>query len=69
MTEPRDDIPFEDFDEQQRDLDTVSTPAEGEELPDHDLDPRSVDANEADALEQSLPVAEGEDYPPGPTEE
>ena len=69
MNEPRDDVPLADLDEQQRDLVSEQEPEEGDDLPDRVPDTASTEANEADVLEQSLPVNETEDYPHGPEEE
>ena len=69
MNEPRDDVPLADLDEQQRDLVSEQEPEEGDDLPDRVPDPLGTEANEADVLEQSLPVNETEDYPHGPEEE
>jgi hypothetical protein len=69
MNEPRDDVPLADLDEQQRDLVSEQEPEEGDDLPDLAPDTSGTEANEADVLEQSLPVNETEDYPHGPEEE
>jgi hypothetical protein len=69
MNEPRDDVPLADLDEQQRDLVSEQEPEEGDDLPDRVPDTSGTEANEADVLEQSLPVNETEDYPHGPEEE
>jgi hypothetical protein len=66
MSETRDDVPFEDFEEQQREFDPLPT-EEGEDLPDSALDPLSLEADEADALEQLITVPETDDYPPETT--
>ena len=63
MIDPRDDVPLADLDEQHRDLEAEPEPAPGEELPDPEPHTSTVEANEADVLEQSLPVSESEDYP------
>lgn len=69
MNEPRDDVPLADLDEQQRDLVSEQEPEEGDDLPDLAPDTSGTEANEADVLEQSLPVNETEDYPHGPEDE
>lgn len=69
MNEPRDDVPLADLDEQQRELVSEQEPEEGDDLPDLAPDTSGTEANEADVLEQSLPVNETEDYPHGPEEE
>lgn len=69
MNEPRDDVPLADLDEQRRDLVSEQEPEEGDDLPDLVPDTSGTEANEADVLEQSLPVNETEDYPHGPEEE
>ncbi|HET6694539.1 MAG TPA: hypothetical protein VFG97_09555 [Pedococcus sp.] len=63
MAEPRDDVPLADLEEQQRALDTEPDVDEGEDLP--EAEPHSLrdEANEADVVEQWIPVNEGEDYP------
>jgi len=63
MTTSRDDIPLADLEEQQRGLDSEPEPVAGEELPDEDPRTADVEANEADVLEQKIPVNESEDYP------
>ena len=63
MTTSRDDIPLADLEEQQRGLDSEPEPVAGEELPEQEPPTVDVEANEADVLEQKIPVNEGEDYP------
>lgn len=63
MTTSRDDIPLADLEEQQRGLDSEPEPDPGEELPDEEAHTGDVEANEADVLEQRMPVNEVEDYP------
>jgi hypothetical protein len=68
MTTSRDDIPLADLEEQQRGLDSEPEPVAGEELPEVEPPAVDVEANEADVLEQKIPVNESEDYPHGATE-
>lgn len=63
MTASRDDIPLADLEEQQQGLDSEPEPVAGEELPDEEPHPADLEANEADVLEQKIPVNESEDYP------
>jgi hypothetical protein len=65
MSMPRDDIPLADLEEQQRGLDSEPEPVPGEELPEEEPPSVDVEANEADVLEQKIPVNESEDYPHG----
>ena len=75
MTEPRDDVPLADLDEQQRELE--SDPALEVEVEDEAggglvmaaPTTSDVEADEADVLEQSLPVSGTEDYPREPEQD
>jgi hypothetical protein len=66
MTEPRDDVPETDLDEQRRDLDAEPEPEAGDDLPDLVPVTSAVDANEADVWEQAQAVSESEEYPREP---
>ena len=69
MTDPRDDVPLEDLAEQERDLDQAPEPEDP--LPDREVRGSAADADEGDLVEQSMPVADGDDdgYPYGSDEE
>jgi hypothetical protein len=71
MSDPRFDIPVADLEEQARQLEDEdeSTPAEGEPVPHTGRELPLDSADEADVLEQAIPVRETEDYPYGPGEE
>lgn len=69
MAEPRDDVPVADLEEQLRELDTEPDVDEGEDLPEPERRSLPDEANEADVLEQSIAVSDGEDYPRDSSEE
>jgi hypothetical protein len=69
MSESSFDVPLADPEELLERQDEDATPAEGEPLPEEEPDFSRDAANEADLLEQSVPVEETEDYPYGPADE
>jgi hypothetical protein len=69
MAEHRDDVPLADLEEQLRELDAEAEVDEGEDLPEPERRSLPAEANEADVLEQSIAVNEGEDYPRDTSEE